>query len=139
MELSGVAWSLLGVVDNGGGSDPFSGNTLVSFSLAPSAAGDFNGDGAVSGPDYVTWRKGLGTVFEASHYSVWRSNYGPAAGRIAASGNSGALSVPETSAPSIVFAAIFSTFYRRRRGTTSPRQLLLIPTSYYYKSDRGDA
>jgi hypothetical protein len=62
-QLPGGDWSLLGVVDNSGGSDPLSANTLAAFSLAPSIAGDFNGDGLVDSADYVVWRKSLGTIF----------------------------------------------------------------------------
>ena len=57
-QLPGGDWSLLGVVDNSGGSDPLSAaNTLAAFSLAPSIAGDFNGDGLVDSADYVVWAK----------------------------------------------------------------------------------
>jgi hypothetical protein len=39
-------------------------------------SGDFNGDGNVDAADYVTWRKGLGTVYNAAAYDVWRRNFG---------------------------------------------------------------
>jgi hypothetical protein len=79
-QLAGGDWSLLGVVDNGGGSDPLSANTLAAFSLAPSVAGDFNGDGLVGSADYVVWRKGLGTTFTQADYNVWRAHFGQTAG-----------------------------------------------------------
>jgi hypothetical protein len=39
-------------------------------------SGDFNGDGSVDAADYAGWRKGLGTVYNAAAYDVWRRNFG---------------------------------------------------------------
>jgi hypothetical protein len=41
--------------------------------------GDFNHDGTVNAADYVTWRKGLGTIYTQSDYDVWRAHYGQSA------------------------------------------------------------
>jgi hypothetical protein len=38
--------------------------------------GDYNGDGVVDAADYVTIRKGLGTIYTLEHYDEWRSNFG---------------------------------------------------------------
>lgn len=75
-QLPGGNWSLIGVVDDGGTQDLLSDNTLAAFVLAPSLAGDFNGDGKVNSADYVTWRNSLGTVFTQSDFDTWRSHFG---------------------------------------------------------------
>ncbi|TWT85215.1 hypothetical protein Pla123a_00210 [Posidoniimonas polymericola] len=83
------SWDLLGVVDDGAGGDPYSGNTVVGFRLAPSTPqveGDYNGDGQVDTADYDTWRRAYGLsytagqgadgngdgVVNAADYAVWR-------------------------------------------------------------------
>jgi hypothetical protein len=92
-QLPGGDWSLLGVVDNSGGADPLSINTLAAFSLAPSVAGDFNANGLVDSDDYVVWRKSLGTTFAQADYDLWRSHFGAtAASSLAVNANA---AVPE--------------------------------------------
>lgn len=95
-QLPGGDWSLLGVVDNGGGSDPLSANTIVAFSLTPSVAGDFNGDGIVDAADYLVWRKGLGTTFTQANYDAWRTHFGQSAGSGSGAGANSAVPEPET-------------------------------------------
>jgi hypothetical protein len=41
--------------------------------------GDFNHNGTVEAGDYVAWRKGLGTAYQASDYTTWQANFGKAA------------------------------------------------------------
>lgn len=94
-QLPGGNWSLLGVVDNSSGTDPLSSNTLVSFSLAPSVAGDFNGDGVVDASDYVVWRKNMGSLYVSGDYNIWRSHFGQSAGAGAGSDSSPAIAAPE--------------------------------------------
>lgn len=38
--------------------------------------GDFNADGAVDLADYIVWRAGNGTVYNDTHYELWKSNFG---------------------------------------------------------------
>jgi hypothetical protein len=38
--------------------------------------GDFNHNGTVEAADYVAWRKGLGTAYQAGDYTTWRTNFG---------------------------------------------------------------
>jgi hypothetical protein len=47
---------------------------VSNYSLVP---GDFNGDGAVNGADYVVWRKTDGTQ---AGYNLWRAHFGQTAG-----------------------------------------------------------
>jgi hypothetical protein len=42
--------------------------------------GDFNTDGAVDAADYVVWRKGVGSRFNNTHLSQWRSRFGATSG-----------------------------------------------------------
>jgi hypothetical protein len=112
-QLPGGDWSLLGVVDNSGGSDPLSANTLAAFSLAPSIAGDFNGDGLVDAGDYVVWRKNLGTIFTQADYDVWRAHFGQTAG--SGAGTIANATVPEFSTLiMLILAAPGWSFLRRR-------------------------
>lgn len=112
-QLPGGDWSLLGVVDNGGGGDPLSGNTLVSFSLAPSVAGDFNGDGTVDGGDYVVWRENLGSLFVASDYNTWRSHFGQSAGAGAEFNSPDSTAVPELSSNLVLLLALLALTFGR--------------------------
>jgi hypothetical protein len=112
-QLPGGNWSLLGVVDNSGGGDPLSANTLAAFSLAPSVAGDFNGNGIVDSADYIVWRKGFGTIFAQFDYDIWRTYFGQTAGSGAGTVTNAA--VPEPSALlMLILAAPGWNFLRRR-------------------------
>ena len=68
--------------------------------------GDYNGDGAVNGADYVVWRDNLNTTntlpndtspgnVTSDDYTVWRANFGSAAGGTASSVGQAA-AVPES-------------------------------------------
>jgi hypothetical protein len=46
--------------------------------LIDGPAGDFNGDGTVDAADYVVWRNGLGTIYNAGDVNIWRANFGSA-------------------------------------------------------------
>ena len=113
--LPGGGWALLGVVDNSGGGDPFSGNTLVSFSLSPSVPGDFNGDDTVDAADYVVWRKNLNAPFAAGDYNTWRSHFGLSVGSGAGIPSRNDLAVPEPDVLAVVLTGMFPAFCRRRR------------------------
>jgi hypothetical protein len=108
--LPGGDWSLLGIVDNGGGSDPLSGNTLLSFSLMPSIPGDFNFDGNVDAADYIVWRKGLNTTYLPSNIDVWRTNFGTSS-----TGSGVHLSVPEPANLPILLVLMCALPHRNRR------------------------
>jgi len=132
-QLPGGGWSLLGVVDNGGGADPLSVNTLAAFALAPSVAGDFNGNGIVDAADYVVWRKSLGEtgtglaadatgsdllgipdgVVDQFDHDFWRAHFGQTA-----SGGSGTIANAAIPEPAtlvlLVFAAAGWSVWRRR-------------------------
>ena len=56
--------------------------------------------GAVDAADYVTWRKGLGTLYSPSHHNIWRSHFGQTAGSGSALPSAESLSaaVPEPTA-----------------------------------------
>jgi hypothetical protein len=112
-QLPGGDWSLLGVVDNGGGSDPLSANTIVAFSLAPSIAGDFNGDGSVDAADYVVWRKGLGTTFTQANYDTWRTHFGQSAGSGSGAGANSAVPEAATGAMQILATACWCLWRKR--------------------------
>lgn len=112
-QLPGGDWSLLGVVDNSGGSDPLSANTLAAFSLTPSIAGDFNGDGLVDSADYVVWRKNLGTISTQTDYDIWRAHFGQTAG--GGAGTVANVAVPEPATlMMLILAATGRNLLRRR-------------------------
>jgi hypothetical protein len=72
--------------------------------VAPSLAGDFNGDNVVDAADYVVWRKGMGTTYTENHYHVWRANFS----RTLDDGLASQAAVPEPSSTllAIVISAI---------------------------------
>jgi hypothetical protein len=98
--LPNGAWSLIGVVDNSGGGDPLSGNTVVAFTLTPPLLGDYNFDGNVDAADYIVFRKGLSGDL-SSHYDHWREHFGKSA-----SGAGQLASIPE---PSSVVTFLIAT------------------------------
>ncbi|TWT32284.1 hypothetical protein KOR34_40460 [Posidoniimonas corsicana] len=126
-QLADGSWQLVGVVDNGSGSDPYSGNTVVGFTLSPvtpQVPGDYNGDGTIDQGDYAAWRRafglghaaGLGAdgngdgVVDAADYTVWRDAL--SAGGAAPS----ASPAPEPTAGLLAAAALSAVtgFVRRR-------------------------
>jgi len=66
--------------------------------------GDFNHNGVVDAPDYVVWRKGLGTIYTQDDYNVWRTNFGKPGG--SGSGASPNAAVPE---PATLVLLMFAT------------------------------
>jgi hypothetical protein len=74
--------------------------------------GDFNGDNVVDAADYTVWRDGLGSIYNMSHYALWKSNFGQAAGSGAGAGNLAAVPEPDgvfalLSATAVVFGRFF--------------------------------
>jgi hypothetical protein len=109
-------------------------NSQITLNALPTGLnGDFDNNGKVDAGDYVTWRKndgttnalpndnGLGTPIGASHYTLWRSNFGKPPGS-----GSGELStmggVPEPATLLLVlsgFAGLFALGRRRPWGVRS--------------------
>jgi hypothetical protein len=89
--------------------------------------GDFNQNGVVDTPDYVVWRKYLGTTYTQSDFNAWRSHIGQTAGSGAASGVTvGSLSsaVPEPNGVLCgIIGMVAAVFFRR------PHPVLLLKTS----------
>ncbi|HMO84944.1 MAG TPA: PEP-CTERM sorting domain-containing protein [Lacipirellulaceae bacterium] len=115
---------LIGVVDNQGGGDPVSGNTVVAFVATPQTTADFNADGIVDGADLLAWQRGLGRVVgasladgdgnrdgavDAADLAIWQGAYAPTV----------AASAPEPSAGALLGAALIVASWRRRTPATS--------------------
>jgi hypothetical protein len=104
-------------------------NSQITLNANPSGLnGDFNNDGKVDAGDYVVWRKnsgtsnalpndnGLGTPIGASHYTLWKNNYGRPPG--SGDGNSlvlGATPEPTTAILLLAACAGLSLGRSRRR------------------------
>jgi hypothetical protein len=72
-------------------------------------AGDFNFDDIVDAADYSTWRSGLGTKYDQSHYYLWRANYGQSlSGSAGSAGSPGAAAAPEPGALALLLLAILA-------------------------------
>ena len=50
------------------------GANSVTLSVIP--LGDFNHNGTVDAADYVSWRKGLGTIYALPDFNTWRAQFG---------------------------------------------------------------
>ena len=94
-------------------SNVWTGGAHEFFAPTPADMGDFNEDGMVDAADYVVWRRGLGTIYTAAHYNVWRIHYG----EVVDGGSSAAIaaSIPEPAAfisllPLLFFLAIAGRF-----------------------------
>lgn len=111
--LAGGAYSLLGVIDDGGGNDPFSSNSVVAFVATPNfAAGDFNFDDHVNAADYTVWRDGLGTHYTVQDYTAWRSSFSQ---QSAAASTRVAAVTPEPAAIALVVVALAGVARHRSR------------------------
>jgi hypothetical protein len=75
--------------------------------------GDFNHNGVVDAPDYVVWRKGLGTIYTQNDYNVWRAHFGQTAG--SGSGVSVNTTIPEPASCSMLIIAVGGVCLLRRR------------------------
>lgn len=84
----------------------------VGWSVIPTLAGDFNGDGRVNAADYVTWRKNIHTT---TTYNEWRSSFG-VSGVTVGAGTSLSSEVPEPPKWIMFLAAMaFGACIRRRQ------------------------
>jgi hypothetical protein len=75
--------------------------------------GDYNFNGSVDAADYVTWRKGLGTLYTPTNYTVWRAHFGQNAG--SGTGTSVTSTIPEPATWMLLLAAGAIPSYFRRR------------------------
>ncbi len=79
--------------------------------------GDFNQNGVVDAPDYVLWRKYLGTIYMQSDYGMWRSHFGQTSGSGTASNvtfGSSSTAVPEPNGVLCgIVGVIAAAFFRR--------------------------
>jgi hypothetical protein len=102
------------------------GTSILAGATAPGVTGDYNNDGKVDAADYVLWRNGgplqnegatAGTV-TAEDYTVWRANFGNAAGSGGALGTSAAVPEPGSLLLSALtgLGLIATYFFRRVRG-----------------------
>jgi hypothetical protein len=78
--------------------------------------GDFNGNGVVDAPDYVVWRKGLGTTYSQYEYNVWRAYFGQTAG--SGTGASANAAVPEPATLVMLLLGMLAMCSRRRKATS---------------------
>jgi hypothetical protein len=76
---------------NGSGALPF-----VAMQDPSTLLGDYNHNGVVDAPDYVVWRKGLGTIYTQTDYDVWRAHFGQTAGSGAGGITNAAVPEPAT-------------------------------------------
>jgi GH25 family lysozyme M1 (1,4-beta-N-acetylmuramidase) len=85
------------------------------LALAPSLAGDFNGDGQVDAADYIAWKKGLSpNPHSSADYTAWRQHFGQSI-FAAGTGLSGADAVPEPATLAcLAFAPVVLNLRRRR-------------------------
>ena len=93
--------------------------TTAEFILPPAANGDFNGDGSITGSDFLLWQRQAGTTglllaadanqdgsVDQTDLQVWQAAYAQA--------QSPAATVPEPTATALVCAAIVGLGVRRR-------------------------
>lgn len=74
-----------------------------------SLPGDFNDDGRVDAADYTLWRDGLGTMYNQSHYTEWKTHFGQTAGSAA----SATTSVPEPAGIILALSGLFALMAKR--------------------------
>jgi hypothetical protein len=72
--------------------------------------GDYNGDGAVGAADYVVWRDGMGTNYNANDYTVWRAHFGQSTAEAAST----MPAVPEPATVATIFAGFCTVWIGRR-------------------------
>lgn len=77
----------------------------------PGDPGDFNNDGVVDAADYVVWRKGASSRFNATQHAEWRSRFGATSG--AGSAALDAATVPEPAGAVLIVLGFASLWVRR--------------------------
>jgi hypothetical protein len=87
-------------------------NGVFSGTIAPlPGPGDFNSDGIVDAADYVVWRKGAGSQFNATHHIEWSTHFGATSG--AGSTALGAAAVPEPAGAVLILLGFANLWVRR--------------------------
>ena len=86
--------------------------------------GDFNHNGMVEAADYAVWRKGLGSVYQASNYTTWRANYGKSAPGDGA--GSLVVAIPEPGAWALAMMGVAAIFLRMPRSCRRPVVSVLL-------------
>jgi hypothetical protein len=88
-------------------------------SPVPGRPGDYNNDGSVDAADYVTWRNGLGSTYNETHYATWRKNFGTAPGgsQIAAGA-----AVPEPAAGTLFIAGVMLLLLNHQHAPANVRR-----------------
>jgi hypothetical protein len=84
---------------------------VFSGTIVPPQSGDFTNNGVVDAADYVVWRKGAGSRFDATHHSQWRSHFGATSG--AGSAALGAAAVPEPAGAVLILLGFANLWVRR--------------------------
>jgi len=94
----------------------------LTVTATPDLPGDFNHDSSVGAPDYVIWRKGLGTTYTQADYDLWRSHFGETAG--SGSGASASDAVPEPATLVMLIVGLLKMCSHRRAivSYTRPRE-----------------
>ncbi len=89
----------------------------MAWSAVAGLPGDFNNDDTVDAADYVAWRKGLGTIFTANDYEVWRSHFGQTigSGAMLSAAESLLATVPEPPAAMLLMFSISIGLLSRRQ------------------------
>jgi hypothetical protein len=101
--LTGNSFTIQALSLNPGESAYINGFQIIGPELVP-LDGDYNFNRVVDAADYVVWRKGLGTIYKESHYTVWRAHFGQTAGSgLGASANA---AVPERASVVVLLAGL---------------------------------
>ena len=95
-----------------GGFDLFEVGAVLSVTLVPSSAGDFDNDGDRDGADFLKWQLGaLSDPPTATTLHKWEENFGVPVGSIAAT-----LSIPEPEAAGLLMIGCVALAVSRRQG-----------------------
>ncbi len=104
-------------------------NVVIEVAAIGGLLGDYNQNGVVDAPDYVLWRKTLGSttslqadgslngMVDMNDYDVWRANFGATAGSGSLATQSSA--VPEPSGIALVMSGLMAVGFLRRRSRRS--------------------
>jgi hypothetical protein len=82
---------------------------IIEIATVASSNGDFNDDLSVDAADYTVWRDGLGGIYGAEHYDIWKTTYGTSATSAIGS------AVPEPSTTSQLVACVAACFFAFER------------------------